>query len=77
MRKTTLFTLAAGRVEIVIYGTMTTRDIAVAVGLVREAGGEVYDSNCASVTLSDVPQKIFAISNKELFEKLKVAGILS
>lgn len=69
--------LASGRVDIVIYGTLTTKDISAAIGLVRGAGGEVYDSHSAPVSLSDIPQKIFAVANKELFEKMKMANILN
>lgn len=63
--------LAAGRADIVIYGTMTTRDISVAMGLVREAGGEVYDSNGNPAELSGESQKVYGVANKALFDELK------
>ncbi len=62
--------LAAGRVDAVVYGTMTTQDIAVALGLLREAGGEVYDLEGNPVELRDIPQQIIATSNKDLFGEL-------
>ncbi len=64
--------LASGRVDAVIYGTMTTQDIAVAIGLVREAGGEVYDVSGNKVDLSDTPQQVVAVSNKALFSSLNI-----
>jgi len=62
--------LAAGRVDVVIYGTLTTRDIAMAVAIVREAGGEVYDILGKPVSISSEPQKIIGVSNKELFDEI-------
>jgi len=63
--------LAAGRVDVVIYGTMTTRDIATAVAIVRDAGGEVYDIFGNPVSMSSKPQKIIGTSNKALFDEIK------
>jgi len=68
--------LAAGRVDIVIYGTMTTRDIAVAMGLVREAGGEVYDVNGNPANLSAESQKVYGVANKALFDELKSTNLI-
>ena len=62
--------LAAARVEVVVYGTMTTRDISVAIGMVRAAGGEVYDLSGEAITISEMPQPIVATANKALFKKL-------
>lgn len=62
--------LAAGRVNIVIYGTLTTKDIATAVAIVREAGGEVYDILGKPVSISSKPQKIIGVSNKKLFDEI-------
>ncbi|MDB5194425.1 MAG: Inositol-phosphate phosphatase [Parcubacteria group bacterium] len=60
--------LASGRVDAVIYGTMTTADIAIATALVREAGGEVYDIAGAPITLADTPQQIIGTSTRALFD---------
>ena len=64
--------VAAGRVDVVVYGTLSTRDIASAVGLLRAAGGEVYAVRTGEpVAISTEPQPIIATANKVLFEKLK------
>jgi myo-inositol-1(or 4)-monophosphatase len=62
--------LASGRVDAVIYGTMTTLDIAVALSMVRLTGGEIYNLDGTPVVLSDSPQQIIATSTKELFEEI-------
>lgn len=62
--------LASGRVDAVVYGTMTTLDIAVAISMVRFAGGEVYDVSGNPVVLSKEPQQVFATSTRELFEEI-------
>lgn len=62
--------LAAGREDAVIYGTMTTADIAVAVALVREAGGEVYDIEGNPIELRDKSQQIIGTSTKALFDEI-------
>ncbi|MBP6879939.1 MAG: hypothetical protein KBC10_03190, partial [Candidatus Pacebacteria bacterium] len=62
--------LASGRVDAVIYGTMTTLDIAVALSMVRLAGGEIYNLDGTPVVLSDSPQQIIATSTKELFKEI-------
>jgi myo-inositol-1(or 4)-monophosphatase len=63
--------LAAGREDAVIYGTMTTADIAVAVALVREAGGEVYDIDGNPIELRDKAQQIIATSTRTLFDEIR------
>lgn len=68
--------LASGRVEGVVYGTMTTLDISVALSIVREAGGEVYNLNGEPVKLLKNPQETIGVSNKNLFNELKRAGVL-
>lgn len=63
--------LAAGRADIVVYGTLTTQDIASAIGIVRAAGGEVYTAAGVPAAFSSVRQTIIATSSKELFEKVR------
>ena len=63
--------LAAKRVDVVAYGTLTTQDIAVAVGLVREAGGEVYTIDGEPVPLSAKSQLVVATATRELFDKIQ------
>lgn len=62
--------LAAGRADIVVYGTLTTQDVASAIGIVRAAGGEVYTPQGEPVTLSSKRQTIIATANRELFERV-------
>lgn len=59
--------LAAGRLDAVIYGTLTTLDVAVAIGIVREAGGEVYTPEGMPAMLQPGPQQIIATSRHNLF----------
>jgi myo-inositol-1(or 4)-monophosphatase len=60
--------LAAGRVDVVIYGTLTTLDSAPAMGIVREAGGEVYTASGEVVPYTVTGQKIIATSTGKLFD---------
>ncbi len=62
--------LASGRADIVVYGTLTTLDVASAVGIVRASGGEVYNMDGKPVELSNKPQTIVATSNPELLKKV-------
>lgn len=62
--------LASGRTDAVIYGTLTTYDVASAIGMVREAGGEVYTPQGAPVNFSEEPQPIIATANKALFDAI-------
>ncbi len=61
--------LAAGRADIVVYGTLTTQDIASAIGIVRAAGGEVYTIDGVPVEFTSTRQTVVATSSKELFER--------
>lgn len=63
--------LAAGRADIVLYGTLTTRDVACAVGIVRAAGGEVYTLDGAPAPLSSSRQTIVATATPELYAALE------
>lgn len=58
--------LGVGRLDVVVYGTLTTQDVAAAVGFVREAGGDVQTLLGAPVTLSPNPQSIIAGGNEKL-----------
>ncbi|MEK7641458.1 MAG: inositol monophosphatase [Patescibacteria group bacterium] len=63
--------VAAGKVDVTIYGTLTTLDCAPAVGIVREAGGEIYDGEGKAIELKTGPQKIFAVATRNLFEHVR------
>jgi len=55
--------VAAGRVEANIYGTLSTLDIAAAVGILREAGGVLVNGNGEPATLMSTPQRIIATNS--------------
>jgi myo-inositol-1(or 4)-monophosphatase len=63
--------LAAGRADIVVYGTLTTKDVASAIGIVRAAGGEVYTVDGRPVELTAKRQTIVATATKELFDNVR------
>lgn len=60
--------LASGRADIVVYGTLTTLDVASSIGIVRASGGEVYTPEGNSVELSAKRQTIVATANPELLK---------
>jgi myo-inositol-1(or 4)-monophosphatase len=62
--------VAGGRIEANIYGTLSTIDIAPAIGILTEAGGLAVDAFGASLTLSLKPQKIFIANNEKIFQSL-------
>lgn len=62
--------VASGRVDATIYGTLTTKDVSPAIGILREAEGEIYGENGDQVVLSDKPQKVFATATRGLFEEV-------
>ncbi|MBI4692183.1 MAG: inositol monophosphatase [Candidatus Terrybacteria bacterium] len=68
--------LAAGRVDAVIYGTFTTRDVAAAIGILREAGGEIYTPAGQPAPLSKKRQTIIAAANRKLFEEIQPLSYL-
>lgn len=63
--------VAAGRIEANIYGTLSTLDIAPALGILREAGGITEDVNGNFPKLSSAPQKIYMANNNKILENLK------
>lgn len=62
--------IASNKVDVTVYGTLTTLDCAPAIGIVREAGGEVYDDSGNPVLLTALPQKVFACCTRSLFEQV-------
>lgn len=61
--------VACGRTEVLIYGTLSTLDVAGAVAMVRASGGEVYSYDTKDpVEFSDDPQRIIATANLQLLE---------
>ncbi len=63
--------LAAGRAEVVVYGTFSMPDGAVGVGIVRAAGGEVYSLRTGQpLAMSASRETIVAVANPVLFVNL-------
>lgn len=64
--------LAAGRAEVVVYGTFSMPDGAAGVGIVRAAGGDVYDIQTGEpLALCTERRAVVAVANKELYEKIR------
>jgi myo-inositol-1(or 4)-monophosphatase len=64
--------LAAGRADIVVYGTYSLPDGIIGVAMVRAAGGEVYAIETGEpVSLSPGRYTVVATANRELFQKIQ------
>ncbi|HEV7449307.1 MAG TPA: inositol monophosphatase [Candidatus Paceibacterota bacterium] len=68
--------LAAGRADVCVYGTLSTLDIAPALGLLYEAGGVACDAQGNDVSYTKESQKVYLANNptllvqvRELFER--------
>ena len=62
--------VADGRIEGVIYGELSTLDIAAALGILTEAGGRITAPLGEPVGISAEPQKIVASNGTKIHEKL-------
>ncbi|MCX6786438.1 MAG: inositol monophosphatase family protein [Candidatus Kaiserbacteria bacterium] len=63
--------VAAGRVEANIYGTLSTLDIAAAIGILLEAGGVIVNQQGESVTLTSTPQRVIATNSMTIANALR------
>ncbi len=63
--------LSAGRVDIVVYGTLSTRDIAGAIGILRASGGEIYTVHGIPAEITTKSQLVVATATRELFENIR------
>jgi myo-inositol-1(or 4)-monophosphatase len=64
--------VGAGRIEANIYGTLTTIDIAAAIGFLTEAGGILVGKGGERVTkISKEKQQIIAVNNEEILKALE------
>jgi len=63
--------VASGRVEANIYGTLSTLDIAAAVGILHEAGGIIVTENGESALLIPTPQRIIAANSATIADALR------
>lgn len=63
--------LAAGRVDAVVYGTLTARDVACALGIVRATGAEVYEKSGMPARISREPQLLIGAVSRTLFDEIR------
>jgi len=63
--------LAAGRIEGAVFGTLSTMDIAAAVGIVREAGGVLADENGEELLFSRDPARVYTANNAGMLEEIR------
>jgi myo-inositol-1(or 4)-monophosphatase len=63
--------VAAGRIEGNVYGTLSTLDIASALGILEEAGGVYATSDGARPALSTLPQRVFMANSPEILDALR------
>ena len=63
--------LAIGSLDGVVYGGITTKDIAGSVAMITAAGGVVTDAEGNAITITDQPQKIYAAATTELNEQMR------
>jgi len=62
--------VAAGRIEAAVYGTLSTLDIAPAIGILREAGGIIANQYGEDIALSKEAQKTLIANNREMMDHL-------
>jgi fructose-1,6-bisphosphatase/inositol monophosphatase family enzyme len=63
--------VAAGRIEANIYGTLSTLDIASALGILTEAGGLITDAKGSIPALSSTPQRVYMANNATILESVR------
>ncbi len=62
--------VACGRIEANIYGTLSTLDIAPAIGILIEAGGLAVGNKGVPLDFSSEPKKIFTANNKKILKSI-------
>lgn len=60
--------VAAGRIEANVYGSLTTLDIASAIGILLEAGGRIVNEKGETIAFSKEPSRVI-MTNAEPIEK--------
>ncbi len=63
--------VASGRADAGVYGTLTTLDIAPAIGLLLEAGGAALSANGSPLTYTETPQKAYFGNSKNMAEEIR------
>ena len=64
--------IAAGRIEGLVMGTLTGIDAAPAIGILREAGGEVLDNTGQSLAITGDKRRIYAGNSAVMAERLRL-----
>lgn len=63
--------IATGRVDAGVYGTLSTLDIAAAIGILYEAGGATCNAQGQPVALSAESQKVFMGNSSAMAEEIR------
>lgn len=63
--------VAAGRAQGNIYGTLSTLDIAPALGILYEAGGVASNDKGEALVYSEEPQRIYMANNQQMLLQLR------
>jgi len=63
--------IAAGRADVGVYGTLSTLDIAAALGILYEAGGVACNAQGAPFTLSSESQKVYMGNSLAMVEQIR------
>lgn len=64
--------VAAGRADAGVYGTLSTLDIAAALGVLYEAGGVAADAAGSPLALSPQSQKVFMANSPSMLEQVRL-----
>lgn len=63
--------IAAGRIEGMVAGTLTTKDVAAAIGILNEAGGVITNAAGVPALFLSTPQRIYAANNEVVATQLR------
>lgn len=63
--------VAAGRADAGVYGTLTTLDIAAALGILYEVGGVTCDAQGAPLTFSAKSRKVYMANSPPVLEQIR------
>jgi myo-inositol-1(or 4)-monophosphatase len=63
--------IASGRADAGVYGTLSTFDIAGALGLLEEAGGVYADEKGEPIILSKDPQKVYLANSSGMLSQIR------
>ena len=63
--------IAAGRIEGCVFGTLSTRDISAALGILEEAGGLAVSESGLPLAIAKNPQKAYLVNNQGIARALQ------